>query len=242
MFRMLKLKPPHGWNAVAWDLGIVTLGVLIALVAQQMMDAWQWRQRVAVVRQSIMSELGNNRARWEENLMAVRCALQEIDRLDAWAAAPPGPSPPDVSTIAGGRVFSTHTANWVLATNSLTMDHFPMREQLAFASLYDGIDHRQVSITAVTDDFDRIQTLVPLASNPTARLELREAIGGARREIASMIDNEGYMQRHFDALGVKPDRSDFAADVTGSGCEAQRTATAAQKQAPVVSSGVSSAD
>jgi hypothetical protein len=222
MARSVKLKPPHGWNEVAWDLAIVVLGVLIALGAQQAVDAWQWWQKVAVVRQSIMSELGNNRARWEENLTAVRCANQEIDRLDAWAAAPPGPPPPDISMIAGGRVFSTHTANWVLATNSLTMDHFPMREQLAFASLYDGIDHRQASINAVTDDFDRIQTLVPLASNPTARLELRDAIGGARSAIASMIDNEGYMQRHFDAVGVKADRSDFAADVTGSGCGMRR--------------------
>ena len=35
MFRLLRLKPPHGWNAVAWELGIVTLGVLISLGAQQ---------------------------------------------------------------------------------------------------------------------------------------------------------------------------------------------------------------
>jgi hypothetical protein len=223
MFRMLKLKPPHGWNAVAWELGIVVLGVLIALAAQQMADAWQWRQKVAVVRQSIMAELANNRARWEENLVAVRCASKEIDQLDAWAAAPAGPPPPDISMIIGGRVFSTHSANWALATNSLTMDHFPMTEQLAFASLYDGIEHRQVSIGEVTGYFDRIRTLVPLASDPAARLELREAIGGARSEIASMIDNEGYMQRHFDAVGVKPDRSDFEADVSGSGCETRRT-------------------
>lgn len=27
MFRMIGLKPPHGWNAVAWELGIVTLWV-----------------------------------------------------------------------------------------------------------------------------------------------------------------------------------------------------------------------
>ena len=32
MFRMLRLKPPHGWNAVAWELSVVVLGVLIALV------------------------------------------------------------------------------------------------------------------------------------------------------------------------------------------------------------------
>ena len=36
MFRLLRLKPPHGWNAVIWELAIVTLGVLIALAAQQL--------------------------------------------------------------------------------------------------------------------------------------------------------------------------------------------------------------
>ena len=35
MFRLLKLRPPNGWNAAAWELAIVVLGVLIALGAQQ---------------------------------------------------------------------------------------------------------------------------------------------------------------------------------------------------------------
>jgi len=38
MFRMLKLNPPHGWNSVAWELAIVTVGVILALAAQQWAD------------------------------------------------------------------------------------------------------------------------------------------------------------------------------------------------------------
>ena len=38
MFRLLKVRPPNGWNAVAWELVIVTLGVLLALGAQQMAE------------------------------------------------------------------------------------------------------------------------------------------------------------------------------------------------------------
>ena len=33
MFRLTKLKPPQGWKVVAWELAIVTLGVLLALAA-----------------------------------------------------------------------------------------------------------------------------------------------------------------------------------------------------------------
>ena len=35
MFRLLKLQPPHGWRAVMWELAIVTIGVVVALGAQQ---------------------------------------------------------------------------------------------------------------------------------------------------------------------------------------------------------------
>ena len=36
MFRMLKLKPPHGWNAVGWELVIVVVGVLLAFACPAM--------------------------------------------------------------------------------------------------------------------------------------------------------------------------------------------------------------
>ena len=43
MFRMLKLNPPHGWRAVAWELAIVTAGVLIALGVQQWAEERNWQ-------------------------------------------------------------------------------------------------------------------------------------------------------------------------------------------------------
>ena len=47
MFRMLRLKPPNGWHAVGWELLIVTLGVLVALGAQQLVEAINWKREVA---------------------------------------------------------------------------------------------------------------------------------------------------------------------------------------------------
>jgi hypothetical protein len=60
MFRLLKLKPPHGWNAVAWELGIVTLGVLIALAAQQVVEALNDRSTAAGTRAEVVNELNSN--------------------------------------------------------------------------------------------------------------------------------------------------------------------------------------
>lgn len=60
MFRLLKLRPPHGWNAVIWDLGIVTLGVLIALAAQQLVSNVMDRSIAAQTRAEVTDELNSD--------------------------------------------------------------------------------------------------------------------------------------------------------------------------------------
>lgn len=60
MFRLLRLKPPHGWNAVVWELAIVTLGVLIALAAQQIVEALHDRSIAAETRADLTDELNSD--------------------------------------------------------------------------------------------------------------------------------------------------------------------------------------
>ncbi len=60
MFKLLRLKPPHGWNAVAWELGIVTLGVLIALGAQQIAEAVNDRTTARQTRAEVTDELNSD--------------------------------------------------------------------------------------------------------------------------------------------------------------------------------------
>ena len=60
MFRLLKLKPPHGWNAVGWELGIVTVGVLIALGAQQVVQWLTDLSTAAETRASVTDELNSD--------------------------------------------------------------------------------------------------------------------------------------------------------------------------------------
>jgi hypothetical protein len=105
-----------------------------------------------------------------------------------------------------------HSANWNLATGSGTLDHFPIRDQLAFAAMYDGIVHRQVGIETASDLSGQAEGLVPLATDGQGRRELRIVLGRLTDKINGLTSNDGYMKRHFDALGVKADRSDIAAD------------------------------
>ena len=213
-------KPLHGWRALAGEVGIIVLGVLIALGAQQVVEAWEWRQKVGVVRKSLMGELGNDRARWELDVAQMRCTLPYIDALDRWAKAGGSGAPPKSRSKERGGIMWMHSANWTLATGSATLDHFPIDEQLAFAALYDGLAHREVNIEIATDLIGKANTLMPLATDEQGRRELQVALGNVRMRYLALLSDDGYMRRHFDALGVKADRSDFAADVTNVGCGA----------------------
>jgi hypothetical protein len=212
-------KPLHGWREFTGEVGIIVLGVLIALGAEQVVDDWAWRQKVAVVRKSLMSELGNDRGRWEVDMAQAPCILREVDRLDRWAEEGARTSVPASRTLNNQIAFFwMHSANWNLATGSQTLDHFPVDEQLAFARLYDGIAHRQVEIEKETDLTERVLSLIPLTDDPQTRRDLRSTLGSLRVKISALTGEAGYMKRHFDALGVKPSRSDFAADFNLATC------------------------
>lgn len=80
---MLKLKPPHGWNAVAWELAIVTIGVILALAAQQWADNLNAHSQARNATAAIKAEVGDHYASAVEWRMVTPCLMAQIDRLQS---------------------------------------------------------------------------------------------------------------------------------------------------------------
>ena len=81
MFRMLKLNPPHGWRAVVWELAIVSLGVLIALAAQQWAEAQNWRQKVRAADEQLKAEALVNFTYAAEQIHTEPCIQAQLEKL-----------------------------------------------------------------------------------------------------------------------------------------------------------------
>ena len=206
-------KPLHGWREFVGEVGIIVIGVLIALGAEQVVEEFHWRRNVDVMRRSLTGELGNDRARWEANMSFVPCARREIAALDKWAANGHANRPAPAAPVTFRSLFWwMHSANWNLATSSGTLDHFSIPDQLAFAALYDGIVHREADIEGASDLSQQAEGLFPLATDLEGRRELRSVLGRLTGKINALASNDAYMRRHFDAVGVKADRSDIAKD------------------------------
>jgi hypothetical protein len=205
MFRLTKLEPPHGWNAVVWELAIVTLGVLIALIAQQLVDSIHQRNEVAQLVGALRSELADNRARWEHVRASDPCTLQRLNALEQWNAT----APRGARLNRAYRLFlwNQHSGAWDLAKTSETTASIPLRQRLIFASLYDAINNWRQMINEENANTQALNGLLATADQPENRRQIAYRVFLARMYVNRRQFNYDYMFKRWDALGIAPDDS-----------------------------------
>ena len=89
-------KAFHGWREFAKEVGIIVLGVLIALGFEQVAQAWHWHQEARATREALMAEIEYSALWSEERLASQRCLRDRIIHLviklnasnGTWAADP----------------------------------------------------------------------------------------------------------------------------------------------------------
>ena len=81
MFRLIKLRPPHGWNAVAWELAIVTLGVLLALAVQRWSENRELQEKVHASKAALRDELSEHYEYAVEFRTVYPCIHAQLRRL-----------------------------------------------------------------------------------------------------------------------------------------------------------------
>ena len=108
MFRLLRLKPPNGWHSVGWELLIVTLGVLIALGAQQLVERARDARVAEQTRTAISEEINQNLLNISLRATAETCVDRRLDELHVLVAT-------------WGRTGRFETPLWVAQAPRLTM-------------------------------------------------------------------------------------------------------------------------
>jgi len=74
-------KPLHGWREFLGEVGIIVLGVLIALGAEQAIDTLHSRNEVKQTRQALDVELGHNLASFDYRIGIQSCAQDRLNEL-----------------------------------------------------------------------------------------------------------------------------------------------------------------
>lgn len=199
-------KPLHGWRAFVGEVGIIVVGVLIALGAEQVVETVHAREDVAQLRAALRGELADDRARWEHMRAQDRCTQQRLDALDNWIAS----APADARILENPyRVFlwNMHSSAWDLAKTSPAAAHIPLKERLTYASLYSAIDNWREFINEENGNAQVLSSLLVTADQPDNRRQVRFRLAQARLLLHRRGLNYAYFFTRFDELGIKPDYS-----------------------------------
>ena len=150
-------KPLHGWREFVGEVGIIVLGVLIALGFEQLVDRWRWHREVESTRQAIANELVDASNQGAMRIAVEDCLRDRIGELAAkldgsngrWTADPMPLSPaaqptPHWDNRSMGRVYSVPLVGWSLdawdtAKSDGVLDHMSRDEAASYSQVYGEI-------------------------------------------------------------------------------------------------------
>lgn len=149
MFRLLKLNPPNGWNAVAWELAIVVVGVLIALGAQEAVETLRWRDEVRRTEDALTIEIADSVLHATERQIVNRCLSDRLASLIGKVKTNNGPWSGDPMTLEQATLgvatvpAAYRTPNrpwndnvWESAQNGGAFSHMPRERVATFSRIY----------------------------------------------------------------------------------------------------------
>jgi hypothetical protein len=192
-------KPWHGPRELAKEVGVIVIGIAIALTGEQTLE-WLHRQsEVREAREALHSEIAATAANARVTIEQERCAARQLDGYAAWAG---GDSQRPIATT---RPFiMPRSSNWEIVKVSAAAQ-MPLEERLAYARFYDTAQslrtNSELGITiwlrlwgaALRPKLDETQAQAILEDVATAR-----NAGRARSQTSQELIDKA------EALGVPP--------------------------------------
>lgn len=203
-----KPKPFHSWREFFGEVGIIVIGVLIALAGEQAVEALHWRERVSAAEESMRKELAeDNGAQAMARLQFAPCLdralaanqqrlLAERDRGIPFTAATLVPPP-----------FRTWDNDaWRAAVSSEATSHMKIDVMYNWSSPYALIADMDQTAVREFNDWAPLMQIGSARSHPSEpeRERLIAALGAARQDNALLTRLSQKLIDYSAIAGVTP--------------------------------------
>ena len=175
-------KPLHGWRQFAGEVGIIVIGVLIALGAQQVAQNVQQRSDADEARRAIRSELEVNMSRLASRAAQKHCVEHRMEEIQALLDKSAGnPSITAPGWVGRPQYWSMQTVRWDAIAQSGRAALLPAEELADYGALYSWMGNINGVMTAEQADWARLRTLEHMSSlTPQMIFELNATLQDAR--------------------------------------------------------------
>jgi hypothetical protein len=211
-----KPKPVHSWRELFKEIGIIVIGVIIALSAEQIADAIRWSNKVADAEAAIQRDLGTDMGYAAAQLANKDCTNHYLDRLEI---AVRGRDPERLRRLAAMESpFSEFHAtypwridSWTAAISSGIPDHISRERLAAYAFAFRMVTtqrERQFALMEYYSDVVGGQAAQPQTPE-VSRTEFA-ALNKLRANTNLLQRISEVFMSNTQQLGVAPDASAMA--------------------------------
>ncbi len=207
-----KPKPVGAWGEFLSEIGVIVVGILIALALEQSVEWLHWRREIAETRQALGLEITYNVKAIEALDAQNTCLRQQLDTLGAWAS---GTAARPVGPVLLPLLYNLQTSTWDVANSGQVVAHFPLEMRVTYARLFSRFGNQR---DAISDERNAWVQIVALANqakpDPEELRRLREAVGVARIWDARRRFNSVNILRTGSPLGTAGPGPDTIAGVS----------------------------
>jgi hypothetical protein len=153
-------KPLHGWRAFAGEVGIIVLGVLIALGFEQFVSALQWRRETQAARGALLEDVADNLEEASSRQAQQKCIDRRLTQLATLFRQHSAGQPIAVrGAIARPLFYTASRASWQIALSSQAVAHMPLSEKLRFGRAFSAYENMDQVLSREQEAWLRLGTL-----------------------------------------------------------------------------------
>jgi hypothetical protein len=211
-------KPLHGWREFAGEVGIIVIGVLIALAAEQVLQNYEWRQRVTDARGALDREVAQDEAAAQERIDFGPCATRHLDEVQSLIMSSGAQIERPLLVTRYYTIIRPWSQNvWRTMSASDVLEHMPQTEMLNYGNIYDDIALIHDEMMSEQDSISDLSILTTLHGpfDAVTRDRLLAATSRARRENSTIIRDSRQLLEAAASLHVP---ADYKSLVSSPGC------------------------
>ncbi|HEX5237796.1 MAG TPA: hypothetical protein VFW39_04955 [Sphingomicrobium sp.] len=206
-------KPLHGWRQLAGEVGIIVLGVLIALAAEQAVESAQWAAKARTAKYELHQQMVLAWVFAEEREARHKCADSYLVRLaNTLVSSPPQwrPMPADYCRDHHGWVYIPPnrpwpTEVWRSVEAEGTVSHLGESYPRKASFLFDFIKSIGDENNAESTEAAALNALAyPITLTPDSKIEFIKSIERLQYHNDMMTLASQQMQDQIRALGETP--------------------------------------
>lgn len=218
-------KPLHGWRAFVGEVGIIVLGVLIALGADQAVEDWRWHRKADRAIELLRQEIADEYVEAAEAAITAPCVDRQLKGLEARLSNRDSrftPAPAysgtfgEVTFRSPNRVWSDDV--WRSVVSDGVASHLPADLRIRLGKFYSQIEFMRNDNRATDLISWRMRVLAhPIQPDAATRANLIEELELTRGHIAELAFVGNEMIGLVDEMELAPSNSYVVQELASSG-------------------------